>query len=136
MEEQDLRYIRYTFREDYLRAVWDPHYKIEWTAYPDGKIIKRVFKLVPGIDEQTFMSNPDARIDRDRCTLEEKETFSVEPADIQKLFNSIQADMRTLCSMCDASDSARIVLEGGGRIEFNPAPFCLHKFFFNLDHKD
>ncbi|MBO4393741.1 MAG: hypothetical protein J5800_05305 [Spirochaetales bacterium] len=133
MEDRDLRYIRYTFREDGLRPIWAPHYKTEWTAYPDGKVIKRVFKLIPAIDEETFMSNPNVRLDRERSILDEKETFSVDPADVQKLLDGIQAGMRSLCPMCDASDSVKVFLFGG-TIEFNPAPGFLHDFFFKLEN--
>ena len=135
MEDRDLRFIRYTFRADGLRPVWAPHYKTEWTVYPDGKIIKRVLKLVPDIDEETFMSNPNVGINRERSTLEEKETFSVDPEEVQKLLDNIQTDMRKLCPMCDASDSAKVFLYGG-TIEFNPAPGFLHGFFFKLENSE
>ena len=136
MDNQELRYIKYAFIEDGLRPLWAPHFKTEWIVYPDGRVNKKTIKLEPRIDEKTFMSNPDARIGRERRTIVEKEDFSVDPNDVQKLMNDIQSGMCSLYSMCDAYDTAKIFLMGGGTIEFNPAPYCLHEFFFDLDHKD
>ena len=135
MEDQELRYIKYSFTGDGLRPLWEPYYKTEWIIYPNGNVKKRTFKIQPGIDEATFLSNPNARIGRERRTVVEKESFSVDPNAIQKLMSDIQNGMRSLHSMCDADDSAKVILLGG-TIKFNPAPYCLHEFCRNLNHND
>lgn len=135
MDDQDLKLIKYSFTGDGLRPLWEPYYKTEWIIYPNGRVRKRTFKIQPRIDEETFLSNPNARIGRERRTLEEKESFSVDPNAVQKLMNDIQNGMRSLHPMCDAYDSAKVFLLGGA-IKFNPAPYCLHEFCLNLNHND
>lgn len=137
MDNQKLEFIRYVFKEDGLRPLWAPHFNTEWIVFPDGRVNKKTIKLEPRIDEKTFIANPDIRIGRERRSIVERKTFSVEPGDVQKLMDNIQEGMCSLYLMtCDASDSAQILFEGGGRIEFNPAPYCIQEFFFRLDHND
>ena len=135
MDDQDLKLIKYSFTGDGLRPLWEPYYKTEWIIYPNGRVRKRTFKIHPRIDEETFLSNPNVRIGRERRTLVEKESFSVDPNSVQKLMSDIQNGMRSLHSMCDAYDSAKVILLGG-TIKFNPAPYCLHEFCRNLNHSD
>ena len=135
MDDQDLKLIKYSFTGDGLRPLWEPYYKTEWIIYPDGRVKKRTFKIQPGIDEETFLSNPHAKLGRERRTIVEKETFSVDPNAVQRLMNDIQNGMCNLHPMCDAYDSAKVFLLGG-TIKFSPAPYCLHEFCRNLDHSD
>ena len=134
MDDQDLKLIKYSFTGDGLRPLWEPYYKTEWIIFPNGRVRKRTFKIQPRIDEETF-SNPNVRIGRERRTLVEKESFSVDPNSVQKLMSDIQNGMRSLHSMCDAYDSAKVILLGG-TIKFKPAPYCLHEFCRNLNHSD
>lgn len=130
-----MKLIKYSFTGDGLRPLWEPYYKTEWIIYPNGNVKKRTFKIQPGIDEETFLSNPNARIGRERRTIVEKETFSVDPNAVQRLMSDIQDGMRSLHPMCDAYDSAKVFLLGG-TIKFSPAPYCLHKFCLNLEHNN
>ena len=131
-----MSYIKYSFTGDGLRALWEPYYKTEWIIYPSGQVNMRTFKIEPGIDEETFLSNPHAKLGRNRRTIDEKKTFSVDPKAVQKLMCDIQNGMYNLHHMCDAYDSAKIILMGCGMIKLNPAPYCLYEFCLNLEHNN
>lgn len=127
MNTDSLKYIRYTFIDAGFRGPFESRYDTEWTLFPDGMITVRTFEKRPGIDRE---------IGRTKRVLSEKETISIEPSEVQRLMDSLQSGFGEFNRMMDAMDKAKIVYSYGQTIEFNPAPRCLHEFFFSLNHNN
>ena len=136
MNIKELKYIRYTFIDNYLKGICESRYDTEWTIYPDGRILRRTIEKKPGIDEETFMSDPGAVIGPTKRFVVEKETLSIEPSEVQNLLDRLQSELGEFNRMCDAMDRAKIVFSHNQTIEFDPAPLTLYSFFFKLSQSE